>query len=530
MSRYGNLHSPKAKRSSLKSNKKIHQNTSRAMHYGPKGMEFAQHNMVPFINEGGLGYKEKTGDAVSRYSRQQLVELSRQLDDENLVYATMLDRMCANLLGPNGFTLQARTGSTVINDFIEKELWPEFTASPEFRDLFSWKDCQYSTMRDLLNVGDIGFVKLTSGQLQAVENEMINTPTNNQLQTLAGNRKVEQGIEMTDAGKVKAYWVTKADKNGYVTADGRRISKENFIYCHGKVQRFSRTRPIPPMIQIASSIWRLDDILNSEAVCWQLLSKHAIAITQGNADETAFELSDDDDEAGDAPKLADRITESEAGLFFWGEPGETISGVDRNLPGKDFPASVRAFMQMFAMRYGLPLEIMMLDWSKTNFSSGKAALTQATQNIREWQVRLVEQFHMQVYEWKIRQWVAEGVLPQMDIIGNHEWFPPLLPWVDPKEMAESWGIQIDRGLVTYSSALKHQGKDRETENQQREDDIIAAIAMSKKIKLGTGVDVDWKYFAGYAVGKTESAFKQGEKTEDPKEEENPEPKEEEEDE
>ena len=73
---------------------------------GAKEVQF-QHHVAALANEQSLGYWEKTGDAVSRYDRQTLVNLARQMDDDNVIYSTMLDRLCENLLGPNGFTLQA---------------------------------------------------------------------------------------------------------------------------------------------------------------------------------------------------------------------------------------------------------------------------------------------------------------------------------------------------------------------------------------------------------------------------------------
>jgi len=468
------------------------------------------HNASRLAGEMGVtSSSEYTGDAVSRYDRPTLVAMTRQLDDENMVYATMFDRLCSNLLGPNGFTLQARTGSDAVNQIIENELWPAFIKSPEYRDLFTWKDCQYLTMRDMVGVGDIGFIKLASGKLQAIENERINTPSGDQVKSLPNGRKVEQGIEMTKAGKVMGFWITEPTRWGFQSAGkGKRIDKKNFIYCHGKSQRFSRSRPIPPFIQVASSTFRVDDILNSEAIAWQLLAKHAVVVNQSNANEDAYDLSETDSETENVTNsITDRVTESEAGIFFWGEQGEEVRGVDRNLPGKDFPASVRSFMQLFAMRIGLPLEILILDWTKTNFASGKGALVQASQNIREWQVRIVEQLHQQVYEWKVRQWLDEGLIPDFDKVADHEWFPPVPPWVDPVEAAKSWGIQVAQGQVTYSNMLKQNGKDRDTQIAERKEDYQAAItAADELMKANEGVFISWKPFAGIAEGQTEAAF------------------------
>jgi len=481
------------------------------------------HKVTELANEQGVGSTPSTGDRESRYERSTLVNLMRQMMDENIFVSSMAERLCTNLIGANGFTLQARTDSARTNQLIEKEIWPEFTSKPEYRDMFSWIECQFGVCQDMAFVGDIGAIKLRNGQLQMTESEWINTPNQEQMREMNG-LKVEQGVAMTRAGKLRGFWVTPPDKFGMPSpANAKYIRSKDFIYVNAPVQRFSRTRPLPPFIQCMSSVWRLDDILDSEAYAWELLSKHAIIVNKNNAEEDAWELSDEryDTTRNDVP-ITDRYTEFDGGNVFWGDRGETVSGVARNLPGKDFPASIRAFIQMFSMRLGLPLEILLLDWSKTNFSSGKAALSQATTMIRRYQAHLIDKFHKRVYEWVIRQAILDGRLKESRDIFNHEWFPPVMPWINPKEEAEGYGIMVDRGIVNYSDVLKMNSKDIDTENDNRESIIRAAIDRAAKIKKDTGESIPWQMFAGYNVGLTQQAVESGKEDEEEDPEEDPE--------
>jgi len=463
------------------------------------------HRVADLASEQGLGTYRETGDSASRYDRQTLVNLYREVMDENIILSSISDRMATNLVGADGFALQARTGDKATDEYIEKVIWPRFTQNPEYRELFTWSDVQKGVCKEMIGVGDVGFLKIKpTRQLQAIESEWINSPTGAQMRSIGTDRKVEQGIEMTLGGKVLAYWHNPPTQYGYPSGNAERMDRKNFIYVHGDIQRFSRTRPLPPFIQVMSCIWRLDDILDSEALCWQLLARLAFIINKDGSDEDAYDDSDEREDY-ESPEITDRIQDIGTGLIMHGSEGDKVEGVNRNLPGKDFPASLRAFMQLFAMRYGLPLEVLMLDWSKTNFSSGRAALTQAGLTIHDWQMSQVRQFHRPVYEWILRLAIEDGEIDYSPTIFDHEWFPPAPPWVDAKEEAESWGIRVDRGLVTFSDALKHQGKDRSEENERRREDIEEAIKLSNDIEEQTGVKVDWKYFAGYQVGKTENA-------------------------
>ena len=488
-----------AKKKGSKAPKQPQKLTTKKQSYDQLG-----HKVADVAREQNINTARETGDAASRYDRQSLVGVARQAYDENLVYATIIDRMTANLVGADGFGLQARTGDPELNAKIENEIFPKFTQNPEYRELWSWANVQKGVCKDMLGVGDIGFIKLVNGQLQAIESEWIANPVGDIMRRVSPRRKIEQGIEQTLGGKVTAFWHNPPSPEGYPGVKGTRIDKKDFIYVNGDIQRFSRTRPLPPFIQMMSSIWRLDDILDSEAVCWQLLAKIAFIVNKDNSDEDAFEDSEERSDA-EAYDLADRFQDIGTGLVMHGNQGDNVTGVNRNLPGKEFPQSVRAFMQMFSMRCGLPLEILMLDWSKTNFSSGKAALTQAAVNIHSWQKNEVEQFCQPVYEWVIRKAIEDGELEWTPTILDHEWFPPMPPWIDAKEEAESWGIRVDRSLVTFSDALKAQGKDRDEENERRESDIRDAIERAKKLTKETGTPVDWKLFCGYLVGKTENA-------------------------
>jgi len=464
------------------------------------------HKVTNLANEQGTGSSPSTGDYQSRYERPTLVNLMRKMMDENIFVSSMADRLCTNLMGANGFSLQARTGDPEINALIEKEIWPRFTSRPEYRDMFNWTECQYGVCQDAMFVGDIGAIKLRNGQLQMTESEWINSPNQEQIRKLNGLR-VEQGVAMTNGGKLRGFFVTPPDTFGQPSpVNAKYVKSKDFIYVNAPVQRFSRTRPLPPFIQCMSSVWRLDDILDSEAYAWELLSKYAIIINKDNATEDGYALSDERTDISDNDSyITDRATEIDGGTLFWGNKGETVSGVNRNLPGKDFPGSLRAFVQMFSMRLGLPLEILMLDWSKTNFSSGKAALSQASTMIRRYQAHIIDKFHKRVYEWVISRAIAEGYLEETPDIYTHEWFPPVMPWINPKDEAEGYGIMVDRGIVNYNDVLKMNGKDIDTENDTREKIIREAIDRSKKIEEDTGVSVPYQSFTGQTVGLTQQA-------------------------
>jgi lambda family phage portal protein len=474
-----------------------------------------EYRVAKLASEQGVDTTPHGGDECLRYDRQELVGLARYMYDQNMVYAAAITRIVNNLLGANGFGLQARARrddgklDKDTNDLIEKELWPEFAAHPEIRNLYDWDEMEQIVAQDMINVGDFAALKLRNGQLQGIESERINTPSNRE--GLREGHVIEQGIELNRAGAPVAFHIMQPTEylpNGWPRAWGkadRRLAKR-IIYTTAQPQRYSRTRPAPPFVSAMSSIWRLEDILDSEAIAWQHLARFALAMSWNTAGEDMYDNSEVDNTASTTTQeLTARVTEMRQGLIFSGPQGAKLEGVQRNLPGKDFPESVRMFLRLIGMLLGLPIEVLLLDWSNTNFSSGRAALTQATISIRRWQAQLVRKWHNPVYQWKIRQWQAAGRIPEGAMMGNAEWFPPAVPWVDPKAEGEAWGLRIDRGLVLYGDALKMQGQDRQEHIDKREVEILDAIAKSDAIFKAMGVVVPWQHFTGDLVGKTESA-------------------------
>ena len=158
---------------------------------------------------------------------------------------------------------------------------------------------------------------------------------------------------------------------------------------------------------------------------------------------------------------------------------------------------------------GLPLEIFLLDFSDTNYSSARASINQARINFQAWQKMIIRQFHQKVYRWQVARWMSQKIIPADPAFFKHEWIAPAFPWVDPEKDAKGWAIRIDRGLVTYDDAVMAQNKDPEEENNRREKTIRRAIERAQAIKKDTGVDPGWERFAGYDIKKSKNGNNKG---------------------
>ena len=451
---------------------------------------------------GGSGERHMTFD------RMQLINQSRQFMRDNGIYRGMILRAVNYIVG-NGFTLQAKTKPKRLNAKIEA-LWKEYWRRPVITRRMSGRQAERMVCRELFVAGDVGAIKTTdAGTLQLIESEQI-----------VGKKELRNdGMVRDRVGRATGYWVSGWGRGGQVDLrTARRYDPQNFLFL-ADPDRPSSARGVPPAQASFPMLHRINDVCDSEALAWQLLARLALSVTRDEAGARAFgESTADSDATG--TEMAMRVQEIGYALLFHARPGDEIKGIERNIPGKDFGASVTMFLRLLGLPLGLPLEIILLDWTKSNYSQSRAVLEQAYVTFLAWQMLLADFFMEPVYRWQLARWVKQGLVPDREDIAEHAWLMPTFPWLDKLKEAQAYGEQIDRGMTTLGQVCKGLKQDRVEVIDAREAEILDAIARAQAIEKKTGVSVPWQILAGM---KSETATKpaapagggdEGERTDD----------------
>jgi capsid protein len=302
---------------------------------------------------------------------------------------------------------------------------------------------------------------------------------------------------------------------------GKEYKAEDVLFLSNP-ERPSQLRGIPACQSAFPMLHRINDVCDSEAIAWQLLSRIAVSITREQGAEIAYtESKEDENKSSDETEgdLARRVSELDYALLFHGQPGEAVKGVERNIPGMQFSESLRTFLRLLGLPLGLPLELILLDWTQSNYSQSRAVLEQAYENFVGWQAEMIDGFYEPLFRWKIEQWRSDSNSkvtenPKLEL----GWVTPTFPWIDQLKEAQAYGEQLDRGLITHTEVCKSRHSDRDEIVVRREREIRDAIDRAKKISEDTGVEVPWQIFAGLKVPKAESG-KSVEDTEEKKEKE-----------
>jgi len=428
----------------------------------------------------GGGNASTSADYHTQHDRLQLINQSRSFLRNNTLYKGIIERAVTYTVG-SGFGLQVNSGNSTYDKKVE-QLWREWFKSPDVRGIKSGKKFAKLLCREIFVAGDTCVLKLASGKLQHFEAEQI----------AKGYKGT--GITLDKYGCPKEFHLAGYSSRGNVQKNNSTAYNASLVQYLCDPERGSQTRGIPALQSAFSMLHRINDVCDSEAISWQLLARIALSITGKDAQEDAFINSKSEQSSdGETPEI--RIQELDTATIYTAPEGTEIKGVDRNLPGKDFPDSIRMFLRFLGLPLGLPLELILLDWTKSNYSQSKAVLEQAYQTFQDYQELLEDNFYTPILLWKIDQWTQEGLLkPRKNC--KHSWIKPKFPWFDQLKEATANALKVDRGFATHSEVCIAQNKDRDQIIEQRHKEILEAIGLAKNIYEKTGQKVDYRLFCG----------------------------------
>lgn len=407
-----------------------------------------------------------SGDAHLRIDLPDMVAESERLSRNNTIYRSLLRRLTDLVVG-SGWRVQARTADDGLNSRIES-LHEQRVRRIEMRGMDNFLQFQRKLIWHTLVDGRVLLIKdAASGRLQAITGPRLFSLSS---RAENGNR-IEHGVEIDEFGSPIAFHVAAWDEFGLDHRSITRVPAEHAIYMAPR-DRFDETSPSPPLQAIFPFLYRLNDVFDSEAAAWQLMSRLAIKITKRDAAQVAYQTAATTQQSS-RKSVSQLTSEMEYGVVFWGEPDEDIGGIERNIPSPDFDRSVKSFLRICGMELGLSLPFFLLDWSEVSFSGGRAAAMQFWRNARVWCDALEDVLRAD-YEWWVSREVAFGRLPDRADIHAHEWVSDPFQPLDADKENSADKTAISAGLKTVTRCLRERGIDRDEFLRERASELAAA--------------------------------------------------------
>lgn len=442
----------------------------------------------------------------------RMIERSRFFDRDNMVVGQGVNRLVANVI-QDGFTLDVQTGRKSLDRELA-ERWQEWAGDPEMCDFEgekTFRQMEQLAFRHVIVDGDILALPLAGyGSLQMAEAHRLRTPSNTR-------RNVVHGVHLDDNGRRIAYWVTKQDLDPYRPIT--RVSEIQEIKARDETgqkqvfhiydpRRVSQRRGVTAFAPSVDAIGMHDDIQFAHLVKAQVASCFAIFESiEASAPAPGGETVTGSQSTTTVDDGSSRQLEGVApGMRVRGAPGVRLEGFSPNIPNPEFFPHATLILTFIAINLDLPVAVLLLDPSNTNFSGWRGAIDQARMRFRQLQVWMRDSFHKPVYRWKVRQWIAdnERLAEQFRQIGpamfRCRWNPPSWRYIEPVKDTVADDMRVTRNLVSQRRRAAEQGIDWDEESEAILDDRLSlatrAYAKAQKAnKRFPGLEIDWREIA-----------------------------------
>jgi lambda family phage portal protein len=350
-------------------------------------------------------------------------------------------------------------------------------------------------------------------RLQLIEADRVSTPPH-----LAYNKNIRNGVEIDDFGAPVAYYVQKShpgDRFRFFNSTQQEFERipaftewgrRRVIHLFDK-ERAEQSRGKPLFTAVLREFKVSGDYLGSElhaAAANALIA----AFIESDLDPAAVTnlLGSDTDILSDYWKdVADKTNgkKIKSGSFLTLPIGTKVSSYNSGRPNTAFNGFMESCMRHISAGLNMPYELLMKDFSKTNYSSARAALLEAWryfQGRRRW---LKDTWLDPIYN----VWLEEGVNREfIDVpdfydnnnsyaYANARWVFAGRGWVDQVKEAQASKLRMDSTVSTLEIENADQGLDWEEtlEQRKRERDLMEELGLLEdyvKADSTIGVEVD----------------------------------------
>lgn len=409
--------------------------------------------------------------AGSDYFR--MMEYARDMDRNDSIVGTTMDRATTNIV-QDGIRVDPQTPDQALNADL-KARFNEWAGDPQLCDAageHTWWEMQWFACRHALVDGDILSLGLRSGHLEQVEAHRCRTPSNTTLNVVLGVKLNK------DTRRREEYWLTKedvslsaavakvSDVKRYPTydADGFRQIFHTYLS-----RRVSQTRGVTALAPVFDVAGMCEDVNFATLVRAQMTSCFAVFRER----ESSFSQEDvstqhgartEETLAGGTTRILEGIG---PGMEIVGNPGEKLRLDSPHVPGAEFFPHMKFLLTIIGINLGLPLCILLLDASETNFSGFRGAVDQAKMGWKHNQRRLRDRHCQPVYEWKLRQFAAAD--PALRRAAERwaaqfyraRWNPPTWVYIQPLQDASANLLRLRNGLISRRRWAGEEGMDAE---------------------------------------------------------------------
>jgi lambda family phage portal protein len=423
------------------------------------------------------------------------------MDRNDALVGILADRRVDNIV-QSGFTLDPKTGDKKL-DLDLWQRWEDFSNDPEQCDIAgesTWKEIERQACRSESIDGDIIVVGTEDGPFQQFESHTI--------QTSSRIENTFLGVTRDQYRKRLQYHIREelnefASKATSVPIDVRNAQGVRQLFHVYNPKRVNATRGVTQLASIFSYSGMLEDVNFAKLVQQQVVSCFAI-FRKMVAGSNPLPSVDGYGESSMQQTAAGvrQIEGVSPGMEIIGQPGEELQGFSPNVPNSEYFQQVKLLLQIIGVNFGLPLCLVLMDGSETNFSGWRGAVDEARKGFVADQQNLVRRLNKPAYCWKLSQWIEgdpalrRAAAKLGNKIYDHNWNLPTWSYIEPVADAEGDAKQLRNALTSPRRMHAARGKDWETIAEEIIDDNVYAIergqTQANELNARLGTSLTWR--------------------------------------
>ena len=369
-------------------------------------------------------------------------------------------------------------------------LWSE---EADIRGMLHFYDLQLFGLQQMLSLGEMIHVPVMfskaeqakynlnfSMHLQPISPSRLLTPSD-----LISEVSVVDGIRVSDFGRPEAYYILNpkhthktsmnlSSYNAYNLHD-YNVIKPSIAHRPGifhlfKHEQDEQYRGVSAFSKSMGLMRNLDEVIAYELISQKMAAAFPVFVSLNSNSQMPEGVLE---QMGIQDKASERsyFQEVEEGSILYGEKGEEPHVLESKRPSANFAAFVDIVTRSISASLGIPFESLTKDFSKTNYSSARAALNEAWKvynYYRKWFARL---YCQPIWEMVIEEAYLRGMftLPKSapnfydkrKLWCNADWIGPSRGHIDPVKEINATILKLENNLMTYREAWAELGGDFE---------------------------------------------------------------------
>lgn len=435
--------------------------------------------------------------------------------NDALIGATT-ERLSDALFG-EGLSLCADTGDEGLDTAIQEEFktWALDKTQCDFDREQTLDQIASLHFQTSVNAGDMFGILTDEGSIQTVEPGRCLSPggDTHDPQELTG---IVNGVKLVDGRPVGYYFTKGSPEVAFVTGDTALFDRYDENGLEIVLHSYKKDRQ---SLHRGVTWWHAAMV---DAGMLADLDFAMVLKAQNSATITAFIETTDSGTSSPAPlgpenQVTDAAGDVNTVITLKGgsvldlPKGKTFKFATAPVASIEGMQHIRSQVQKVGNVVHMPLILMLLDASETNFSGFRGAVDTARMSWRRMRMNHVQQFYSPVFRWwGSRNFSRMGRVATAAAASGkffkHSWKAPAWPSIQPKDDAVTDALSLENRTNSPRGIAAKRGLDFDEVNRQTIEDnastIELAIEAAKELnKLDATADVDWREVARWQIGK-----------------------------